>query len=44
LVGPGVTIGSNVVLTAGSVATGNLAPNGIFRGNPAIFLRERAQR
>jgi putative colanic acid biosynthesis acetyltransferase WcaF len=40
-VGPGVTIGTHAVLTAGSVATKNLEPWGIFRGNPAVLVRQR---
>jgi len=41
LVGPGVTVGSHAVLTAGSVATDNLQAFGIYRGNPAVFIKER---
>jgi putative colanic acid biosynthesis acetyltransferase WcaF len=40
-VGPGVTIGAHAVLTAGSVATKNLATNGIYRGNPAALVKQR---
>ena len=40
-VGPGVTIGSHAVLTMGSVATKNLAANGIYRGNPAVLVNTR---
>ena len=40
-VGPGVTVGSHAVLSAGSVATKDLGPGGIYRGNPAVFLRPR---
>jgi putative colanic acid biosynthesis acetyltransferase WcaF len=40
-VGPGVTISSHAVLTLGSVATKNLAANGIYRGNPAALVKER---
>jgi putative colanic acid biosynthesis acetyltransferase WcaF len=40
-VGPGVTIGSHAVLTAGSVATKNLAAYGIYRGNPAALVKQR---
>jgi len=40
-VGPGVVVGTNSVLTAGSVATKSLEPGGIYRGNPASFLRPR---
>ena len=41
LVGPGVTVGSHAVLTAGSVATGNLLPFKIYRGNPAVAVKDR---
>ena len=40
-VGPGVTIGSHSILTLGSVATKNLAANGIYRGNPAEPVKQR---
>ena len=40
-IGPGVTLGSHAVLTAGSVATKNLAANGIYRGNPAVLVKPR---
>lgn len=40
-VGPGVTVGGHAVLSAGSVATKNLEPAGIYQGNPAVRLRER---
>jgi len=40
-VGPGVTVGNHAVLAAGSVATKDLEPQGIYRGNPAVFLRPR---
>src|SRR5271170_5357268 len=40
-VGPGVTAESHSVLTAGSVATKNLAANGIYRGNPAVLMKQR---
>jgi putative colanic acid biosynthesis acetyltransferase WcaF len=41
LVGPGVQVGSHAVLTAGSVATDDLQPSGIYRGNPAVLVRQR---
>lgn len=41
LVGPGVTVGNHAVLTAGSVATGNLLPFKIYRGNPAVAVKDR---
>jgi putative colanic acid biosynthesis acetyltransferase WcaF len=40
-VGPGVTVGSHAVLMAGSVATVDLKPFGIHRGNPAVLVKER---
>lgn len=40
-VAPGVDVGSHAVLTAGSVATGNLEPFTIYRGNPARAVRKR---
>jgi len=36
IVCPDVTVGAGSVLTAGSIATKNLAPNGVYQGNPAI--------
>lgn len=38
---PGVKAGSHAVLTAGSVATGNLQAFGIYQGNPAMEVRRR---
>ena len=40
-VGPGVTVGSHAVLTAGSVAGKNLEPWGIYQGNPAVLVKKR---
>jgi len=40
-VGPGVTMGSHAVLTAASVTTKDLAANGIYRGNPAVLVKQR---
>lgn len=40
-VGPGVKVGTHAVLTAGSVATDDLQPYGIYRGNPAEWIKER---
>jgi len=40
-VGPGVKVGSHAVLTAGSVATDDLQPFGICRGNPAVWVKAR---
>lgn len=41
IVGPGTVMESHAVLTAGSVAGGQLEPHKIYRGNPAVFQRER---
>lgn len=43
-VGPGVTLGGHAVLTAGSVATQDLEPYGIYRGNPAELVKLRVVR
>src|ERR1035437_392611 len=43
-VGPGVSVGSHAVLTAGSVATKDLAPYGIYQGNPAVLVKVRRLR
>ena len=40
-VGPGVTLGTHAVLTAGSVAAKNLEAFGIYRGNPAVLIKQR---
>jgi putative colanic acid biosynthesis acetyltransferase WcaF len=40
-VGPGVTVGSHAVLTAGSVASKTLEPWGIYQGNPAVRVKQR---
>jgi len=40
-VGPGVTLKSHAVLAAGSVATKDLGAGGIYRGNPAVLVRQR---
>lgn len=40
-VGPGVTLGHHAVLTAGSVATTDLPPSMICRGNPAVPVKLR---
>jgi putative colanic acid biosynthesis acetyltransferase WcaF len=40
-VGPGVNVGGEAVLTASSVATGNLEAGGIYQGNPAVLVRKR---
>src|SRR5215469_13348840 len=41
-IGPGVTVGSHAVLSLASVATQNLEVNGIYRGNPAVLVKERS--
>jgi putative colanic acid biosynthesis acetyltransferase WcaF len=40
-VGPGVTIGTNAVATAGSVVTQSLPPGMICSGNPCVPVKER---
>jgi putative colanic acid biosynthesis acetyltransferase WcaF len=40
-IGPGVTVGTHAVLTAGSVAGKSLEPYGIYRGNPAMRVKQR---
>lgn len=40
-IGPGVVIGTDSVVTAGSVVTRSLEDNGIYRGNPAEFIKNR---
>lgn len=37
---PGVTIGDNSVIGAGSVVTRDIPPNVVAAGNPAVILRE----
>ncbi|WP_163400501.1 WcaF family extracellular polysaccharide biosynthesis acetyltransferase [Flavobacterium fluviatile] len=39
--GPNVTIGTDTVISAGSVVTKSLPENGIYRGNPIEFIKER---
>lgn len=41
IVGPGVTLESHAVLALGSVASATLEAYGIYRGNPAIKIKER---
>lgn len=38
---PGVTVGADAVVTAGSVASRSLPPGMICRGNPAVPVRKR---
>ncbi|MCX6889991.1 MAG: putative colanic acid biosynthesis acetyltransferase [Verrucomicrobia bacterium] len=40
-VGPGISVGSHAVLTAGSVATKDLKAYWIYQGNPAVPVKER---
>ncbi len=40
-VGPNVIIGKETVVCAGSVVTKSLDENGIFSGNPIMFLKDR---
>jgi putative colanic acid biosynthesis acetyltransferase WcaF len=40
-VGPGVTVGQHAVLALASVATKDLEPYGIYRGNPAVRVGTR---
>ncbi|WP_345948366.1 WcaF family extracellular polysaccharide biosynthesis acetyltransferase [Mucilaginibacter sp. PAMB04274] len=40
-VGPNVVIGIDAVITASSVVTNSLADNGVYRGNPAAFVKYR---
>lgn len=42
LVGPGVTVGSHAVLAVASIATKNLDPYTLYRGNPAVAVRQRS--
>lgn len=41
IVGPGVTVHSHAVLSLGSVASSDLEAFSIFRGNPAVKVKER---
>ncbi|MBC7919825.1 MAG: colanic acid biosynthesis acetyltransferase WcaF [Ferruginibacter sp.] len=41
IVGPGVTCRSHAVLTAGSLTSQNLEAYRIYRGNPAVLVKER---
>jgi putative colanic acid biosynthesis acetyltransferase WcaF len=40
-VGPGVTVGAQAVVCAGSVVTTDLPANGVFQGNPAVWVKNR---
>ncbi|MBE3557389.1 MAG: acetyltransferase [Firmicutes bacterium] len=37
----GVEIGENAIVTPGSVVHQSLKPNGIYGGNPCVFIKER---
>lgn len=41
IVGPGVTMKSHSVLSLGSITTNNLEAYGVYRGNPAVKIKER---
>jgi putative colanic acid biosynthesis acetyltransferase WcaF len=41
LVGPGVKMGSHAILSIGSVTTTDIEPYAIYRGNPAVRVRDR---
>jgi len=41
LVTPGRTVGSHAVIAAGAVLTTDAEPYGVYRGNPAVKIRER---
>ena len=41
-VGPGVTVGEGAVLAARGVTFGNLDPWTVWRGNPAVQIKERS--
>jgi putative colanic acid biosynthesis acetyltransferase WcaF len=40
-IGPGVTVGNHAVLAAGSAALRDLEAGGVYRGNPAQFVKAR---
>lgn len=40
---PGITIGSHAVLSVGSIASSTILSNSIYKGNPALFIKERIQ-
>lgn len=40
-VGPGVTIGDRAVLAARGALFGDAEPDGVYSGNPAVFLKQR---
>nr|WP_199077352.1 WcaF family extracellular polysaccharide biosynthesis acetyltransferase [Pedobacter sp. ASV19] len=40
-IGPGITIGVDTVVCAGAVVSQSLDDNGIYKGNPVVFVKER---
>ncbi len=40
-IGPHVNVGTDSIVTAGSVATSSIDANGIYKGNPAVFQKKR---
>lgn len=40
-IGPNVSIGFDTIVTAASVITSNLNSNSIYKGNPAIYVKNR---
>lgn len=40
-ISPGVTVGVDTVVTAGSVVTASLESNGIYKGNPLVYIKPR---
>jgi putative colanic acid biosynthesis acetyltransferase WcaF len=38
---PDVTVGTDSVITAGSVVTKNVDANGIYKGNPLVYIKAR---
>lgn len=40
-IAPDVTIGTDTVITAGSVVTASLESNGIYKGNPLVYIKSR---
>jgi putative colanic acid biosynthesis acetyltransferase WcaF len=40
-IGPNVTVGEDTIVSAGSVVTQSLDENGIYRGNPVQFIKNR---
>lgn len=40
-VGPGIKVGVDSILVAGSILTSDALTNGIYRGNPAKFIKNR---